>query len=80
MFNPRRRKYRGNQAPPSLDFLRKLILSRWIEFEGYNDTGTKLNGWLIDKGQWIIVRENLLNLNSTGFRNLSQYTTVTNQC
>ena len=80
MFNLICPKPRGNQAPPSLDCLRRPRAARWIEFEGYNDTGTKLNGWLIDKGQWIIVRENLLNLNSTGFRNLSQYTTVTNQC
>ena len=52
----------------------------WIGFARYRDTGRKLNGWLIDKGQWIVVREALLHLNSTGFRNLRQSTTVTNQC
>ena len=32
----------------------------WTGFEGYMDTWRKLNGWLIDKGQWIVVREALL--------------------
>ena len=54
-FNPRRYESHGNRAPPSLDFLRRPILARWIEFEGYKDTGRKINGWLIDKGQWIIM-------------------------
>ena len=35
----------------------------WIWFEGYKDTGRKLNGWLINKGQWIFVREALLHIN-----------------
>ena len=43
--------------------------ARWIEFEGYKDTVIKLNGWFIDKGEWIVVREALLHHNSTGFRN-----------
>ena len=54
--------------------------ARWTEFEVYKDTGRKLNGWLIDKVKWIFVREALLHLKSTGFRNIRQYTTVTNQC
>ena len=54
--------------------------SRWIDLEGYKDTGIKPNGWLIDKGQWIVVRDALIYLKSTGFINLSKYTTVTNQC
>ena len=40
----------------------------WIWFEGYKYKGINLNGWLIDKGQWIVVREALLHLNLTGFR------------
>ena len=40
----------------------------WIGFEVYKDTGIKLNGWLIDKGQWIVVREALLLIKSNGFR------------
>ena len=39
----------------------------WIGFEGYKETGRKLNGWLIYKGQWIAVREDLLILKSTDF-------------
>ena len=41
---------------------------RWIGFEGYKDTGRKLNGWLIDMVQWIVVREDLLLFKLTGFR------------
>ena len=52
----------------------------WTEFEGYKGTGRKLNGWLINKGQRIFAREDLIHLKSTGFINLRQYTTVTNQC
>ena len=52
----------------------------WIGFEVYKDTGIKLNGWLIDKGQWIVVRGDLFLLKLTGFNNLWKYTTVTNQC
>ena len=55
-------------------------MARWTEFEGYKDTRRKLNGWLIDKGQWIFVREALLRLKFTGFINIRKYTTVTNQC
>ena len=79
-FNPRRYESRDNRAPPSLDFLRRPRAARWIEFEGYKDTGRKINGWLIDKDQWIVVREALLNIKLTGFSNLRQYTTVTNKC
>ena len=57
MFNTRSPKSRGNRAPPSLDCLRMPIAARWIGFEGYKDTGVKLNGWLIDKGKWIVVIE-----------------------
>ena len=53
--------------PPSLDFLRRPRAARWVGFEGYNETERKLNVWLIDKGQWIVVREALLLLKSTGF-------------
>ena len=52
----------------------------WTEFEGYNDTERKLNVWLIDKGQCIVVRDDLFHIKSTGFRNICQSTTVTNQC
>ena len=43
-------------------------MARWTGFEGYRDKVRKLNGWLIDKFQWIVVREALLLLNPTGFR------------
>ena len=48
----------------------------WIGFEGYKDTGRKLNFWLIDKGQWVVVRE-ALRLDSDTLR---KYTTAPNQC
>ena len=51
-----------------LDFLRRPIAARWIGFGVYRDTGITLNRWLIYKGQWIIVREDLLLLKSNGFR------------
>ena len=51
-----------------LDFRRRPRAAIWIGFERYKDTGRKMNGWLIDKGQWIVVREDLLLLKSTGFR------------
>ena len=57
MFNPRHSESRVNLAPPTLDCLRRPRAARWIEFEKYKDTGINLNGWLIDKGQWIVVRE-----------------------
>ena len=44
----------------------------WTEFEGYKDTGRKMNGGLIDKGQWIVLREALLHLKSTVFINIRQ--------
>ena len=50
-----------------LDCIRRPIATRWIGIEGYKDTGRKLNGRLIDKGQWVVVREALLFINSTGF-------------
>ena len=50
-FNPRRSESHGNQAQPLLDCLRRTMADRWIEFEGYKDTGRKLNVWLIDKVQ-----------------------------
>ena len=55
-------------------------MARWIGFERYKDTGRRMNGWVIDKSQWIVVRETLLHLNVTGFINLRKYTTVTNHC
>ena len=68
MFNGRRMKYRGNRAPHFLDFLGRPRAARWIGFEGYKDTGRKLNGLLIYKGQWIFVIEAILLLKLTGFR------------
>ena len=56
-FNPRRYETCKNQAPPLLGFIRMPGAARWVAFEGYTDTGRKLKGWLIDKGQWIVVRE-----------------------
>ena len=46
-------------------------MARPIDFEGYKDTLKKLNVWSIDKGQWIVVRETLLNLKLDGFRQSS---------
>ena len=40
----------------------------WIGFEGYKDTGKKMTGWLINKGQWVFVIDYLLIINLTGFR------------
>ena len=37
-------------------------------FEGYKDTVRKLNGWLIDKGQWIVMMEALILFKLTGLR------------
>ena len=54
--------------PPSLDCLRRPRLSRLVGFEGYKDTGIKLNGWYIDKVQWIVVIEALLHIKPAGFR------------
>ena len=54
--------------PPSLECLGRPRAARWIGFEGYRDTGRKMNGWLIDNGQWIVVREASLLLKSTGFK------------
>ena len=80
MFNSKRPKSCGNRVLLFFNFLRSPRATRWIGFEGYEYTGRKLNGWLIDKVWWIVVVEALLRLNSAGFNNLSQYTTVTNQC
>ena len=52
----------------------------WTEFEGYKEKGRKLNGGLIDRGQWIVVGEVLLHIKLTDFINIRQYTDVTNQC
>ena len=51
-----------------LGFLRRPRAARWILLEGYNDTGRKMNDWLVHKGQWVFVREDLLLLKLTGFR------------
>ena len=59
-----------------MDCLRRPRAAKWIGFEGYKDTGIKLNGWLIDKGQLIVVREDLLHLKSTGFSSLRKYNTL----
>ena len=67
-FNWRRPKSCRNQAQPLLDFLRRTRAAGWIGFDGYKDTWRKLKIWFIDKGKWIVVREALLHLNSTGFR------------
>ena len=40
----------------------------WVGFEGYKDTGIKLNGWFIYKDHLIVFREALLHLNLTVFR------------
>ena len=40
-----------------LGFLMRSRVDMWIGFEGYKDTVIKLNGWLIDKGHWIVVIE-----------------------
>ena len=66
--------------PPLLDCLRSSRAAKWIGFERYKDTGRKMNGGLIDKGQWIVVRGDLPHLKSTGFSNLSKYSTLTNEC
>ena len=55
-------------------------MAKWTEFERYKETGRKLNGGLIDKDPWIVVREALIHIKSIGFKNLRQYTTVTNHC
>ena len=49
--------------------------TRWNEFEGYKDTGRKLNGGLIDKGHWIVAREALFHIKLTEVINIRQYTT-----
>ena len=66
--------------PPLLDCLRRSREARWIGFEGYKDTGRKINCCLIGKCQWVVVRGALLHIILTGFINLRQETTVTNQC
>ena len=51
-----------------MDCLRRPRAARWIGFEEYKDTVRKLNGWLIDKGKWIVVGGALLPIKLTGFR------------
>ena len=54
--------------PPSLDLLSRPRAARWFQFEVYKDTGRKLNFSFIDKkGQWIFLREDLLDLKLAGF-------------
>ena len=55
-----------------LDCLSIPRAAGWIWFDGHKYTGRKLNVWLIDKGQWIFVREDFLRLNSTGFINIRE--------
>ena len=50
-----------------LYFLSRSRAARWVGFEGYNDTGRKLNGWFIGKSQWTVIIEALPLLNSDYF-------------
>ena len=51
-----------------LDCLRRPISDRLIGFDEYKDTVRKMNSWSIDKGQSIVLREDLLFLKYIGFR------------